>query len=173
MDVMHSKRILALVAVAGACGVAQAQVTPLRVEAAYYRSNNFNGSYLSGIELGISQSLLSLPIVGEVRLGASAMFGRALGMGGLDGNLYRLHGTYKTPSAGPNGLYGLAGLNWQTAQARNSSFGNESGFGVQFGVGLPLSTGLPGIPSASIEAMYRIGPKAPLRGFSVGVGVRF
>lgn len=174
------KARIALVAIAcvGA-GVAQAQISPIPTqlspftfELGYYHSNSFSGTHLSGVELGVSQSILNLPVVGELRVGASLVFSKFLGSG-ADGNLYRLRALYKTPGAGPQGAYGLAGINFQSAQANGGSFQSQSGFGVEFGVGIPLTHGLPGMPTPAIEVGYRLGPKDVLRGFSAGVTVKF
>jgi hypothetical protein len=156
-----------------------AQVTPLTIHAGYHRTNTFtaangNRTHLEGIELGVSQSYVRLPFLGEIRLGASVVFGGALRRGGdADGNIFAVQASYRTPSAGPNGLYGLTGFGYYSAQARGRSFDNVSGLGVHFGVGLPLSSPVPGVPAPAIELQYRLGPKEQLRGLSLGLALRF
>lgn len=158
-----------------ASGLAQGKLTPFHFELGIFRSQSIQASgggttHFSGLEFGVSQSFLSLPVVGELRVGASVALGRTFG-GGSNGQLYRLRGLYKTPGAGPNGAYGLVGVNFQAAQSNN--FSNASGVGLEFGVGIPLSIPVPKIPSPAIEIGYRLGPNAALRGFSAGLSVRF
>jgi len=172
------KRTLSLTLLASAA-LSQAQVTPITLHAGYHRTNTFtatngNRTSLEGIELGVSQSYVKLPFLGEIRLGASVVLGGVLRKGGdADGNIFAIQASYRTPMAGPNGLYGLGGVGFYSAQSRGNSFSNVSGVGVHFGVGLPLSSPVPGVPAPAIELQYRLGPKEQLRGLSVGLALRF
>lgn len=158
----------------------QADVTPFTINVNYAWSNSFtrlNGTTgrLSGIELGVSQSVVKLPFLGEARLGVSALLGGVLQKGGdADGTVYRIFAWYKTPMAGPSGVYGLGGLHFASAQARGGAFDSVSGFGMDFGIGIPLKAApVPGGPGAAIELMYHQGAHAQTRGYSVGVNIRF
>lgn len=157
---------------------AAAQVSPFNINVNYAWSNSFNlngggTGRLSGIEVGVSQSVVKLPFLGEARVGATALFGNLFRGNGVDGSLYRIFAWYKTPMAGPSGVYGLGGFHYATASGRGGTFDTVSGFGVDFGIGIPLSAGVPGVPSPAIEVMYHQGSRAQLRGFSIGVNVRF
>lgn len=161
--------------VGAATSLASGKLTPFTFELGFFRSQSIpahagGDTHLSGLEFGVSQSFLSLPVVGELRVGGSVVLGRTFG-GGANGQLYRLRGLYKTPSVGPNGAYGLVGLNFQSVQS--SAFSNESGVGMEFGVGIPLPLGIPKLPSPALEIGYRLGPSNALRGFSAGVSVKF
>lgn len=172
---MISRTIL-LVGLAALGAAAQAQLTPFTLEAGYFHSSSFasksgGSTHLSGLELGASQTVFQVPMAGEIRVGGSILFGGTLG-GGARGTLWRARALYKTPSAGPEGLYGFGGFNFMSAQGDNS-FSSQSGFGVEAGIGLPLKNPVPGVPSPSIELSYRLGPKNQMRGLSAGVSVRF
>lgn len=172
------RKLLFVGAMTAAFGTASAGITPFSLYAGYFRSNSFDTSsgrkYLDGPELGISQSLVKLPLLGQVDLGASVLFGGGFGHGSsAKGNLYRIHADYKSPSAGPNGFYFIGGLGAYWAQSSSGSFSNKSGIGTEFGIGLPFKTPIPGAPGFGIEARYRMGPSAVLRGFSIGATLSF
>ncbi len=163
-----------------ASGVVQADVTPFSISVNYAWSNSFtklNGSTgrLEGIELGVSQSVVKLPFLGEARVGVSALLGGILRKGAdTDGTIYRVFAWYKTPMAGPSGIYGLGGFSYANAQSRGGAFNNVSGFGVDFGVGFPLKTAsVPGVPTPALEVMWHQGSHAQTRGFSVGINIKF
>lgn len=174
---LFMKRTLVPVLLAAAA-FSCADVTPFTINVNYAWSNSFdlNGGgsgRLQGLELAVSQSLLKLPMLGEARVGVSALFGNVLSRGGEDGTLYRIFAYYKTPMAGPSGVYGLGGLSYASATGRNGNFDTQSGLGLDFGFGFPIGTGVPGVPGAAIEVMYHQGAKAATRGFSVGLNVHF
>lgn len=172
------RKILVLALVTGSA-YAAAQKSMPQIEVSYYQSNSIDlkaggSGTMKGVMLGVSQSLVQLPFVGDARLG----FNYLLNSGSsAEGNLWRLYAVYNTPSAGPNGIYGLTGFFYGNATARNNSFDSVSGFGFTIGVGIPLGNvggiGVPGVPKTAIEAKYNYGSKAALRGFQVGVLIRF
>ncbi len=175
------RNLLVLALVTGSAYAAAQKSLP-QLEVSYYQSNsiNLNGGgtgTLKGLMLGVSQSLVSLPFVGEARVGFNYLVkGGIGGNSGADGNLWRVYAAYNTPAAGPNGIYGLTGFFYGNATARNNSFGSVAGFGFMVGVGLPLGGGtskLPGVPKMALEAKYNYGSQAALRGFQVGLLVRF
>lgn len=157
---------------------ASAQLTPFEFGAAYAQSGSFTKSVggkgrIEGIELSISQSFLKLPFVGEARLGVSALLGGGLNGGDSDGNVYRIFARYKTPSAGPTGFYGLIGINVARAEGRAGSFTHVNGSGIDLGVGTPLGAMFPGMPSASLEFINHQSSDPQLRGWSLGLTMRF
>ena len=174
------KRLLTLtagVAVLSACASA-APITPFGFYAGDVRGNSFSDRagtrvHLSGFELGLQQSLVSLPLLGAVDIGASVVFGGSLkDNGSVNGNLYRLYAQYKSPSGlGP--IYALGGFGYYWA--RGSSFNNQTGFGTEIGLGYPLKLGgnIPGLPGAAIEARYRWGQRSATTGWSIGASVQF
>ncbi len=176
------RKLLVLALVTGSAYAAAQKSLP-QLEVSYYQSNsidlNGGGSgTLKGLMFGISQSLVSLPFVGDARVGVNFLVkGGIGGSSSADGNLWRIYAVYNTPAAGPNGIYGLTGFFYGNATARNNSFDSVSGLGFMIGVGLPLGNvggvGVPGIPKIALEAKYSYGSKAALRGFQVGVLVRF
>lgn len=164
----------------GAAGASAAPITPFSFYGGYFRGNSFsnhagNSVHFSGFELGAQQSLVSLPLIGQVDLGASVVFGGSLkDSGSVNGNIYRIYANYKTPSAGPSSIYGIGGFGYYWASG--SSFDTQNGFGTELGVGIPIKGPLPkfpGVPGAAIEARYRFGSKAATRGFAVGLTVSF
>lgn len=172
------KKLLLVAFAAAGVSAAHAQITPFTVEASYFRGNNFTTnagttSHLEGLQLGVSQSLLRLPFVGEARIGVTAMFGNVLSSGGVDGNIYGIHAMYKTPGALTGGLYGLIGVGYWHATGRGGSFDAVGGLGLEAGIGIPFSTQVPGVPSPAIEVRYRQGSHAQTRGFMVGIAVQF
>jgi hypothetical protein len=156
---------------------ASATITPFSFYAGYFRGNSFNNSagnsvHISGFELGAQQSLVNLPLVGQVDLGASVAFGGSLrDSGSVNGTLYRIYAQYKTPTAGPNSLYGIGGFGYYIATG--GGFDRQSGLGSEIGVGLPIKAPVPGVPGAALEARYRFGSKAATKGFSIGLSVSF
>lgn len=163
-----------------AAGVAQADVTPFSISVNYAFSNSFrklNGTSgrLEGIELGVSQSVVKLPFMGEARVGVSALLGGMLRRGSdTDGTVYRVFAWYKTPMAGPSGVYALGGFSYANAQSRGGAFNNVSGFGADFGIGIPLKTApVPGVPMPTLEVMWHQGSHAQTRGISVGINIKF
>src|SRR5579859_2247165 len=138
---------------ASACA---APITPFSFYAGYFRGGSFSDNFgnrvhFSGFELGVQQSLISLPIFGALNLGASVVLGGSAG--GVDGNLYRVYADYKTATAPGSSVYGIVGLGYYYASG--GSFGHQSGLGPEFGFGFPLGLRLPAGPSASVEARYR------------------
>lgn len=171
------KKIYSTALIAMAVVGAHASVTPFTIDVNYGRTNSFtdssgNSTFLAGPQIGLSQSLVNLPLLGQVRFGASVLFGGGFG-GGTKGNVYGLHALYKSPTAGPSGPYILGGFNYSIANGNNGSFDNVSGFGLEFGVGIPFKTGVPGAPTPAIEAKFQQGPHPQLRMFSVGVSIQF
>jgi len=159
-----------------AAAASAAPITPFTIYGGYFRGNTFTnragaGVHLAGPELGIQQSLLSLPLVGQVDVGASALFSGSGFGGGDSGNLYRLYAQYKSPTAGPNSIYGIAGLSFNWAQG--SSFDSQHGIATEFGIGFPIKAPLPGAPGIGLEARYRSGSKSAFRGIGLGVTVSF
>jgi hypothetical protein len=161
------------------CGAAAiGQLTPFEFGAGYGRSASFaknsgGSGALVGPEFSVSQALLALPLSGEVRIGASALFGGSLSSGSdADGSVYRLFARWKSPSAGPESLYGVVGVYWGTAQSKGNSFDNVHGTGLDLGVGMPAGQILPGLPKTSFELIFHQGSEPQLRGWSVGVVVR-
>ncbi len=173
------KRIVLLAGLTVAAVSAHAQVTPFTINVSYGRTNTFdlNGGgsgYIAGAELSVAQSILKLPFIGEARVGASALFGNSIMKGPVDGTVYRLFAWYKTPMAGPNGMYGLGGFSYATAQSRGGAFDNASGIGFDFGIGIPLSMGGVGkISRSALEFVYHQGSKAQTRGIMVGMSFQF
>ena len=155
-----------------------APITPFGFYVGYFRGNSFsdrlsNSVHLSGFELGVQQSLVSLPLLGAVDIGASVCFGGSLkDSGSVNGNLYRIYAQYKSPS-GVGPIYAVGGFGYYLA--RGSSFNNQSGFGTEIGIGYPLKLGggIPGLPGAAIEARYRLGQRAATKGWAIGVTVQF
>jgi hypothetical protein len=177
------RNLLVLALLSGAAFSA-AQASLPQFEVSYFQSDsiNLNGGgsgRLQGINLGVSQSLISLPLFGDARVGFTYMLNGGIGGGGsADGNIWRLYAAYTSPMAGPNGIYGLGGIFYANATSRNNSFQSESGFGFHVGLGVPISTpgsgmGVPGVPKAALEFKYFYGSKSALRGFSIGAIVRF
>jgi hypothetical protein len=175
------KKLLVLSLLTGSLvgAASAAPITPFSVYAGYYGGSSFhdkngNSIHLSGGELGIQQSLVSLPLFGQVDLGASAVFGGTFhGSSSANGNLYRIYAQYKTPSGpGPGSPYGIAAFSFYSANGSN--FSGQSGLGTEFGVGIPLKAPIPGSPGFAIEARYRgFGAKAADKGFSIGVSASF
>ena len=178
------RKLLVLALVTGSAYAAAQKSLP-QFEVSYYQSDsitlNGGGSgRLQGLNLGVSQSLVNLPLFGEARVGFTYLLqGGIGGNSSAEGNLWRLYAAYTTPSAGPSGFYGLGGIFYANATARNNSFDSVSGLGFHVGVGIPLSPGGGGggmgvpVPKAAIEFKYFYGSKAALRGFSIGAIVRF
>lgn len=177
------RNLLVLALLSGAAFSA-AQASLPQFEVSYYQSDsitlNGGGSgRLQGINLGVSQSVVSLPLFGDARVGFTYLMNGGIGGGGsADGNIWRLYAAYTTPNAGPKGIYGLGGIFYANATSRNNSFNSVSGFGFHVGLGIPISTSggnmnVPGIPKIALEFKYFYGSKAALRGFSVGAIVRF
>lgn len=169
------KRLLVPILI-GISAASIAQVTPFNINVGYGWSNTFDlktggSGRLQGIELGASQSIVKLPVLGEARVGGSLLLAGTMGGGGVKGTGYRVYAWYKTPYAGPKGVYGLGGLSY--SGANGSDFDSVSGIGFDFGLGIPLSSSLPGVPSPSLELMYHQGSHAQTRGFSVSVSVKF
>jgi hypothetical protein len=170
------RKALAVAALGGIIVTAAAAdpITPFSFYAGYFSSLSFNNragnsTHLGGIEVGASESLISLPIFGSASLGASVVFGDTLG-GGATGNLYRVHLDYKSASAPGTNLYAIGAVAFN--YATGSGFSNQSGLGLEAGVGFPLRFAHIG-PSASLEARYRfLGPRAAT-GFSVGLNLSF
>lgn len=167
-------KVIALLACLFVAPFATAQITPFEFGAAYSQSASIDltaggTGKLEGVEFSISQAILKLPFLGEARYGVSALFSN----GEADGSLYRLFARYKSPSAGPNGLYGIVGVNWSHADPRSSSFSSKNGIGADVGGGLPMGSLFPGLPSASLEFLYHQSSEDALRGWSLGVTVRF
>jgi len=170
------RKLLVLGALCGTVVTAAsaAPITPFSIYGGYFRGGSFNDQlgnrvHMSGFEVGLQQSLVSLPILGAVDLGVSVVFSGTDG-GGVHGNLYRVYANYKTPAAPGTSVYGIAGFAY--SYANGSSFSTESGLGTEFGIGFPLKLGLPGAPGAAIEARYRQG-RAAATGFSIGLNVSF
>jgi hypothetical protein len=169
LKAMRSSAILISLAFAtSAC----AQVTSFEFGAGYARSDSFSRDSggtgrLEGIELSVSKSFLKVPLLGDVRLGVSWL------NGGDDGNMYRIFARYRTPSSGPNSVYGVTGLHYGHAKGKSGSFGKEAGFGSVLGLGFPLGSVIPGTPGLTLEALYLMGPEPQLRGWSVSALVRF
>lgn len=171
------KLLVSLAAIGGFAAFSAASITPFSVYGGYFRSNSFlddsgHSVHLSGFELGLQQSLVSLPLLGTVDLGASILLGNSLhDSGSVNGNLFRIYAQYKTPTAGPASIYGIGALAFYSATG--SGFSTKSGLGTEIGIGIPLKTPVPGVPSPTIEARYRFGNRAATTGFSVGVSVSF
>jgi hypothetical protein len=170
------KAYLALLGVVLFVTPAAAQLTPFEIQVGYgmsdsFRMNSGDRGRIEGLEVGVSQAFLKLPFVGELRIGISALLGGQLG-GDDDGNVYRLFARYKTPSAGPNGMYGVVGVNFSRAEARRDAFDDFDRAGVDLGVGLPLGSPLPLLPNAALELIHHQSSKAQLRGWTLSVVVR-
>jgi hypothetical protein len=169
------KKFAAFTVLAAGAAVAPAQLTPFTVEAGWHwtRSVNLNdgrSTSLSGFEVGASQSLLRLPLVGEARIGGSMFFGRG---GGATANVLRIFAMYESPSAGPQGIYGKFGFGYYTVTASSGNFEAGGGLGTEIGIGIPLSARVPGLPSPSIELTYRFGPRAVHSGLTLAAAVQF
>lgn len=173
------KRISCLFAIAVA-GSASSQVMPVEFGVGYAKSESFaradaGRGTLSGPEFTIQQRMLAVPLLGEATVGASILFGGALAQGNdADGTVYRLFARGRSQAAGPEGLYILGGPFFAFGSGRGGSFGSISGVGFDLGVGFPLAikTGLPGMPSSSLEIINHSGPRAELRGWSIGIVFR-
>jgi hypothetical protein len=149
------------------------QLTPFEVGVGYGQSGTFTKDSggrgkLEGPVISISQSLLSLPAAGEVRVGASALLGTS---GGADGNVYRVFARYRTPSLGM-GLYGTAGVHWAYADGRSGSFDKVSRIGGDIGVGIPLGPTVPVLPKATLEVLSHQSARSQLRGWSATLTIR-
>ncbi len=150
---------------------ALAQLTPFEIGAGYAQSGSFDKDTggrgrIEGLSLSLSQSVLRLPLAGEVRLGASGI------LNGSDGSLVRVFGRYRSPSGGPNGGYGILGVWWARAEGKDGAFDTKDGTGVDVGIGLPLGGVLPGLPSVSLELISHQGNVAQPRGWSAVASFR-
>lgn len=178
-------RKLLVLALAVGSTYAAAQKSLPQFEVSYFQSDsiqlNGGGSgRLQGLNLGVSQSIVSLPLFGDARVGFTYLVDGILGGGRAEGNIWRLYAAYTSPMAGPSGLYGLGGIFYANATARNNSFDSQSGLGFHVGIGIPLMKGaaggigsLPGVPKMALEFKYFYGSKSALRGFSIGGILRF
>jgi hypothetical protein len=169
------------IALVFACSLAAAsfgQLTPFEFGAGYAQSGPFDKDTggrgkLKGLELSISQSVVSFPILGEARIGASVLLGGVGNSGDdTDGTVFRLFARYKTIQVGSNSLYGLAGIFWARADGRGGSFDAFDGTGVDVGGGLPLGSILPGLPGGALELIFHQASDPQLRGWSLVFVVR-
>ncbi len=169
---------LFLIALAVLPVLAAAQVTPFEFGIGYGQSNKFDRDSggrgrLEGPELSISQSVFTLPAAGDIRLGASVLFGGGLSHGSdTDGNVFRLYGHYKSPNLGPSGIYVLVGGHWAHAKGRGGSFDSVNRMGTDFGVGMGLGPGGLPIPKTSIEVVRHQSRRSQLEGWSVTLKLR-
>ncbi|MEQ1822416.1 MAG: hypothetical protein ABL949_07895 [Fimbriimonadaceae bacterium] len=174
-------RKLAILASCVLVSVSIAQTSKPQIEVGYTRSNTFDlrgggrGS-LEGLEVGLSQPVIKLPLIGEARLGVSMLFGGTMAKSSEKGNVFRFSAMYMTPNAGPSGFYGVGGFFY--GSATGSSFDSVTGFGLVAGIGFPItkgvdSLGVPGVPKLALELKMFQGARAHLRGFSLGLSGRF
>src|SRR5215469_1873237 len=112
------RKLLALCAACGALATAAsaAPITPFSIYGGYFGGGNFTNHlgdriHLSGFEVGLQQSLVSLPILGSVDIGASVVFSGSAG-GGASGNLYRIYADYKSMTVPGSSVYGIGGFNF-------------------------------------------------------------
>jgi hypothetical protein len=169
--VLTSMKAIALLATLALAGAALCQLTPFELGAGYGQTNSYTRSTggqakIAGMEFSVSQAILRLPFVGEARIGLSGLFDND------EGNVFRLFGHYRSPSAGPNGLYGVIGVFYARAESKGNSFNDFNGSGLEYGAGLPLGSFFPGLPSVAIEWVNHQSSRAQLRGWSLELKIR-
>jgi hypothetical protein len=169
------RKVLALSAMSGilVAAASAAPATPFSFYGGYFFGRSFHDNFgnsirFSGLELGVQDSLVSLPIFGTVMVGATAVLG---GIGsGVNGTLYRGYVNYKSPVVPGSSFYAIGGFNYN--YATGSNFNKQSGFGTEIGIGFPIKIGLPLGPGLAIEARYRFA-QAATSGLSVGLNLSF
>lgn len=170
------KKLLLLSLVTVSAGAFGAPITPFAFYGGYFRGNSFsdnsgNRIHISGLEAGVQQSLISLPLIGSANIGASVVFGGSLKeSGSASGNLYRVYANYKSPTEGPMSIYGIAGFGVYVASG--NGFRTQTSLGPEIGIGIPLKAPIPGAPGIAIEARYRFGSRAA-QGFGIGASISF
>jgi len=171
------KRI-ALLALFAVPAVSSAQITPFEIGVGYGQSGRFTRDSggrgrMVGPEVSVSQNVVSLPVAGNIRIGASAFFGGGLEHGSdTDGTVYRVFAHYKSPNLGPSGIYILVGGHYAIGKGRGGSFDEEKRAGADFGVGMGLGPGGLPLPKTSIELIAHQNTKAQLEGWSLMLKLR-
>lgn len=179
---MRFERWLAAASLAMAMGSAYGQVpvpsVGLRVHLGYTTTNDFTlkdgtNAHLTGYELGVEFPVSKFSKVLTLNAYPSVLLGGKMGVGSLQGNVYRFMLSARATVPGSQFYSFIAGGVAHTQSGEGAKqFDDVSGYQTMVGGGLPL-TGFLGHLSPSVEVAWLSSNRAQMRGVTIGVTASF